>query len=110
MGGMEKTTVYLKSAQKAALGRAAAATGRSEADLIRAGIDVMTAGHRVAEATTALEGDAPGPMPPTTSLERPRWVDRAAFIGLIGDGQADAGLTAELRGLAPGTTDDEPVS
>ena len=36
--GMVKTTVYLPDELKAALVRAAAATGRSEADLIREGI------------------------------------------------------------------------
>jgi metal-responsive CopG/Arc/MetJ family transcriptional regulator len=38
MYGMVKTTVYLPDDLKAALERAAASTGRSEADLIRAGI------------------------------------------------------------------------
>jgi hypothetical protein len=54
MGGMEKTTVYLTSAQKRALGRAATIEGRSEADLIREGIDAVTAKHRVAEPTLPL--------------------------------------------------------
>jgi hypothetical protein len=35
---MQKTTVYLSDDLKAALARAAAETGRSEADLIREGI------------------------------------------------------------------------
>ena len=46
MGGMEKTTVYLTTEQKAALARAAEAEGRSEARLIRAGIDAVTSRHR----------------------------------------------------------------
>jgi hypothetical protein len=51
---MEKTTVYLTSRQKAALARAARAEGRSEAELIREGIDAVTARHRVAEPTLPL--------------------------------------------------------
>jgi hypothetical protein len=51
---MEKTTVYLTSRQKAALARAARAEGRSEAELIREGIDTVTARHRVAQPTLPL--------------------------------------------------------
>ncbi|HEY6056864.1 MAG TPA: antitoxin [Candidatus Limnocylindrales bacterium] len=51
---MEKTTVYLTDRQKRALARAASATGRSEADLIREGIDAVTAAHRLAEPTLPL--------------------------------------------------------
>jgi hypothetical protein len=54
MGGMEKTTVYLTTGQKRALARAAKATGRSEADLIRDGIDTVTSRHRTAEPTLPL--------------------------------------------------------
>jgi hypothetical protein len=54
MGGMEKTTVYLTEGQKRALRRAAQATGRSEADLIREGIDAVTTAHRIAEPTVPL--------------------------------------------------------
>jgi hypothetical protein len=54
MGGMEKTTVYLTSAQKHALTRAAAIEGRSEAELIREGIDTVTSRHRVIEPTLPL--------------------------------------------------------
>ena len=49
---MEKTTVYLTTAQKRALERAARASGRSEADLIREGIESVTS--RVAEPTIPL--------------------------------------------------------
>jgi hypothetical protein len=49
---MEKTTVYLTTAQKRALERAARASGRSEADLIREGIESVT--RRVAEPTIPL--------------------------------------------------------
>ncbi|HEX9092992.1 MAG TPA: CopG family transcriptional regulator [Coriobacteriia bacterium] len=51
---MEKTTVYLTSAQKHALTRAATIEGRSEADLIREGIEIVTSKHRVAEPTLPL--------------------------------------------------------
>lgn len=51
---MEKTTVYLTERQKRALARAAKATGRSEAELIREGIDAVTAPHRLAEPTVPL--------------------------------------------------------
>lgn len=49
---MEKTTVYLTSEQKRALARAAKATGRSEADLIRDGVETVT--RRVAEPALPL--------------------------------------------------------
>lgn len=52
--GMEKTTVYLTTAQKLALERTAASEGRSEAELIRAGVDVVTERHRVKEPTLPL--------------------------------------------------------
>ena len=51
---MEKTTVYLSADQKRSLARAARAEGRSEGDLIREGIDTLTARHRVAEPTIPL--------------------------------------------------------
>jgi hypothetical protein len=54
MGGMEKTTVYLTTAQKRALARAATIEGRSEAELIREGIDAVTSKHHVAEPTLPL--------------------------------------------------------
>ena len=109
MGGMDKTTVYLSAEQKAALARAAQAEGRSEATLIRAGIDVVTARHRVGETAarySATEdrtqsGDDAAPS-------RPRWVSREVFLRDIVRIQADPGLRAELRELAPDTTDDLP--
>ena len=51
---MEKTTVYLTSRQKEALARAARAELKSEAELIREGVDLITARHRVAEPTLPL--------------------------------------------------------
>jgi prevent-host-death family protein len=37
---------------------------------------------------------------------RPRWMEKAQFVGRILARQADHGLAAELRDLAPDTTDD----
>ena len=54
MGGMEKTTVYLPDDLKRALRRTARATGRSEAELIREGIGVVTGAHRIAEPRLPL--------------------------------------------------------
>lgn len=54
MGGMEKTTVYLPDELKRALRRAARATGRSEADLIREGIGTVLGTHRIAEPRLPL--------------------------------------------------------
>ena len=51
---MEKTTVYVTTQQKAALARAARAEQKSEAELIREGIDAVIARHRVAEPTLPL--------------------------------------------------------
>jgi hypothetical protein len=42
MGGMRKTTVYLPEGLKSELARAAVESGRSEADLIREGIELVT--------------------------------------------------------------------
>ena len=54
VGGMEKTTVYLPDELKSALRRAARSTGRSEADLIREGIGLVTGTHRIAEPRLPL--------------------------------------------------------
>lgn len=51
---MEKTTVYLTSTQKRALEKAARVAGRSEADLIREGVDAVTARHQIAEPVLPL--------------------------------------------------------
>jgi Arc/MetJ-type ribon-helix-helix transcriptional regulator len=51
---MEKTTVYLPDELKRALRRAARSTGRSEADLIREGIGLVTGTHRIAEPRLPL--------------------------------------------------------
>jgi hypothetical protein len=52
--GMERTTVYLTTAQRRALAKTARATGKSEAELIREGVDTVTSGHRLAEPTIPL--------------------------------------------------------
>ncbi len=51
---MEKTTVYLTGTQKRELARVARVTGRSEADLIREGIETVTSRHRIAEPVLPL--------------------------------------------------------
>ncbi len=51
---MEKTTVYLTPTQKRALEKAARVAGRSEADLIREGVDAVTARHQIAEPVLPL--------------------------------------------------------
>ena len=109
MGGMEKTTVYLTSEQKAALAQAAAAEGRSEARLIRAGIDVVTARHRTGESGIDFVAGIRELPPTAQAIGRPTWIDREAFVRLAIHRQADAELRVELRDLAPGTTDDETL-
>jgi hypothetical protein len=51
---MERTTVYLTAVQRRALAKAARATGKSEAELIREGVDAVTSQHRVAVPTIPL--------------------------------------------------------
>jgi hypothetical protein len=109
MGGMEKTTVYLTTAQKAALARAAQAEGRSEAYFIRAGVEAVVAAHQAGETRSlaeATEATADQSAPPG----RPRWIERDAFVRLLAAVQADPGLRDVLRSLAPETTDDEPLA
>lgn len=54
MYGMEKTTVYLTDDQKQALERASRVSGRSEAELIREGVELVTERHGTAEARLPL--------------------------------------------------------
>ena len=109
LGGMEKTTVYLSSEQKAALTEAARDQGRSEARLIRDGIDRVLARHRTAEASATLSGGPPPGLPQSDDRPgRPRWVSRESFVRQVVPAQADAALRAELRELAPDLTDDAP--
>ena len=55
---MEKTTVYLTPAQKHSLSIAARVSGKSEAELIREGIEAVAARHQVAEPTLPLFDNA----------------------------------------------------
>ncbi len=107
MGGMEKTTVYLTTEQKRALEQTARATGRSEARLVREGIEVVTARTGTAESTTWLLDERSHAVGGggDTVLRRPRWMPRGELVRLLGQG-ADPDLRAELRRLAPDTTDD----
>ena len=52
--GMEKTTVYLTDTQKQALERTAKAAGRTEAELIREGVELVTARHQASELKLPL--------------------------------------------------------
>lgn len=52
--GMERTTVYLTERQKRALERAAKVAGRSEAELIREGVEIVTSRVQAAEARLPL--------------------------------------------------------
>ena len=54
MGGMRKTTVYLPDDLKAALAQTASQTGRSEADLIREGIRLVSREARPPEPSLPL--------------------------------------------------------
>ncbi len=54
MGGMQKTTVYLSDELKVALARAAQETRRSEADLIREGIQLVVSQRDVPAPRTAI--------------------------------------------------------
>ncbi len=94
---MEKTTVYLTAEQKAALASAAREQGRSEARLIRDGIEEVLAGHA---KTNGGGRNEPG--------VRPRWLSREAFVGQFVGVQADPALGAELRELASDMTDELP--
>jgi hypothetical protein len=51
---MERTTVYLTERQKRSLERAARVSGRSEAELIREGVELVTARHGIAEPRLPL--------------------------------------------------------
>ena len=102
---MEKTTVYLTRQQKADLASAAAAEGRSEARLIRDGVDAVTARHRAGEAPAAFArdvGEVRGRGRDVPSPERPRWIAREDFVRLVLRHLADAGLRAELRRTGSG--------
>lgn len=54
MGGMQKTTVYLPEDLKSELARAASVAGRSEAELIRDGVRLITEREGIASPTVPL--------------------------------------------------------
>jgi len=95
---MEKTTVYLTPDQKQALTDAARAEGRSEARLIRDGIDGVIARHRISDPTSTYGTLAPAAIP------KPIWLPRDEFTRRFAGVQADAGLTSQLHALAPDST------
>ena len=101
--------MYLSSEQKAALATTARVEGRSEATLIRAGIDIVTARHRTGELAAPYASMEDGQAEEAGLPRRPRWISREVFIREFLSHQADAGLRADLRDLAGGTTDDEPI-
>ena len=111
MGGMEKTTVYLTSAQKQALARAAQAEGRSEAHLIREAIETVTARSGLAEDAlrSGVGRGSPAAERVDAAANRPRWMARDEFVARFVVHPADAGLRAELRQLASGSTDDVEI-
>jgi hypothetical protein len=59
---MERTTVYLSKHQAEALRRTARATGRSQSDLIRHGVDLVTGGGADRPRFRFI-GAADGPVP-----------------------------------------------
>jgi predicted transcriptional regulator len=105
---MQKTTVYLTSEQKQALAQAAQAEGRSEARLIREGIESITARHRVAAPTVQLVDSGRSDLAERSDevARRPRWMTREEFVSRFVRQPADSGLRAELREMTPDTTDD----
>jgi Arc/MetJ-type ribon-helix-helix transcriptional regulator len=66
MYGMRRTTVFLPEDLKAALERAAVASGRSEADLIREGVEYV-----------ASRADRPRPRVPLFDSGDPTLAERA---------------------------------
>jgi prevent-host-death family protein len=71
----------------------------------RALLDRAAAGESV---TITVDGRPVAVLGPV--VRRPRWLRREEFIRRILAHQADAGLAAELRQLAPDTTDDLPLT
>ena len=71
----------------------------------RALLDRAAAGESV---TITVDGRPVAVLGPVA--RRPRWLRREEFIGRILAHQADARLAAELRQLAPDTTDELPLT
>ena len=107
---MQKTTVYLTREQKAALARAAHADGRSEARLIRDGIDAVLARRGIGEAAAPYGDEVPvNRGADDQAPRRPRWIGRDEFLRWVVSRQADAPLRRELQELAPDMTDGSPA-
>lgn len=69
----------------------------------RALLDRVAAGEHI---TITVDGRAVAELVPP---RRERWMPRAAFVAKVLPRQADPALTADLRDLAPDTTDDLPL-
>jgi prevent-host-death family protein len=69
----------------------------------RALLDRVGAGESV---TITVDGLPVAVLQPLS--RRPRWLSREEFARRVVSLQADAGLTQQLRDLAPDTTDDFP--
>ena len=69
----------------------------------RALLDRVGAGESV---TITVDGLPVAVLQPLS--RRPRWLSREEFARRVVSQQADAGLTQQLRDLAPDTTDDLP--
>ena len=70
----------------------------------RALLDRVRAGETI---TITVDGRPVAVLSPPS--RRPRWMARAEFIRRVGARQADPGLAAELRALAPDTTEEAPL-
>lgn len=70
----------------------------------RALLDRVEAGESV---TITVDGRPVAVLEPIS--RRPRWLPRDEFVRGVQAHQADAALAAELRDLAPDTTDDIPL-
>ncbi|MGI9023453.1 MAG: type II toxin-antitoxin system Phd/YefM family antitoxin [Acidimicrobiales bacterium] len=71
----------------------------------RAVLDRVQAGESI---TITIDGRPLAVLQPLG--RRPSWVGRDEFVAAVLEHQADPGLAADLRSLAPGTTDDSPLS
>lgn len=69
----------------------------------RALLDRVSAGEHI---TITVDGRAVAELVPP---RRERWMPRAMFVAKVVPRQADPGLGADLRALAPDTIDDLPL-
>jgi prevent-host-death family protein len=70
----------------------------------RALLDRVNAGETI---TVTVDGRPVAVLGPVG--HRPRWMTREEFAHRMAGRQADPGLSAELRALAPDTTEDVPL-